>query len=216
MDQPRPGTLPRPCSGQRSPHKRTNTGRLRSSAPPACPTTPTPSVATTNSDRELVACTPKGPSLTGTATLDKPHPPKSGAVRSPPSHSANQPPDHRGEKPRLTCGESTVLRFPPTMRTRGTEWPRVDRLLERVRHTCASSIEHDPNQLQKPRRALRWPKPQRATPAHHHQRSRGSGASSPGREPSQVRATTRNHIRGMLDRVMPATVARNVRSNRAS
>jgi hypothetical protein len=76
----------------------------------------------------------------------------------------------------------TVLRFPPTMRTRGIEWPRVDRLLERVRHTCASSIEHDPNQLQKPRRALRWPTPQRATPAHHHhhhQRSRGSGAFSP-------------------------------------
>jgi hypothetical protein len=43
-----------------------------------------------------------------------------------------------------------VLRFPPTMRTRGTEWPVVDRLLERVRRTCASSIEHDANQLQKP------------------------------------------------------------------
>jgi hypothetical protein len=156
-----------------------NTGRLHSSAQPACPTTPTPSVVTSNPDRELVACTPKVPLLTGTAAFDKPHPPKS--VRRAPSYSANQPPDHRGEKPRLTCGESTVLRFPPTMRTRGTEWPRVDRLLERVRHTCASSIEHDPNQLQKPRRVLRWPKPQRATPAHHHhQRSRGSGASSPG------------------------------------
>jgi hypothetical protein len=51
-----------------------------SSAAPACPTTPTPSVVTSNSDRELVACTPKVPSLTGTAAFDKPRPPKSGGT----------------------------------------------------------------------------------------------------------------------------------------
>jgi hypothetical protein len=99
LDQPQPGTLPRPCSEQRSPNERTNTGRLHSSAPPACPTTPTPSVVTSNPDRELEA-SPQGALTDRDCGLRQA---ASSQVRSPPSYSANQPPDHRGEKPRLAA-----------------------------------------------------------------------------------------------------------------
>src|SRR6266536_342917 len=60
------------------PHQPGTPGDSAAAPRRACPTTPTPSVVTSNSDRELAVCTRKVPSSTGTATFDKPYPPSSG------------------------------------------------------------------------------------------------------------------------------------------
>jgi hypothetical protein len=64
----------------------TRSASSRSNAAPACPTTPVPSVVTSKLDGELVACTPKVPSLTTDTTFAQPYPPWSGG------HFHNQAP----------------------------------------------------------------------------------------------------------------------------
>jgi hypothetical protein len=64
----------------------TRSASSRSNAAPACPTTPVPSVVTSKLDGELVACTPKVPSLATDTTFAQPYPPWSGG------HFHNQAP----------------------------------------------------------------------------------------------------------------------------
>jgi hypothetical protein len=68
----------------------------------------------------------------------------------------------------------------------------------------------DATSLQTPPPGLGWDGGSRSVPRQHTattQRSRGSGASSPGRAPRRC-ARPLPAIRGLLDRVMPAAVAR--------
>src|SRR5919204_136490 len=69
----------------------------RSSAAPAWPTTPAPSVVTSKLDRELVACTRTVPSLTTDTTFAPPYPPWSGGHVHTQAPTTSTP----HEKPRL-------------------------------------------------------------------------------------------------------------------